>query len=130
MFWTLLVSLGWARGMSDVFLALAQVYREVQLWDPPSSGLRSMVLVGAMTLPAQVPAVSTLPPPPPLTSSTEPEHPFTPLPVVRQANGCETIQGAFFEVCCRCQLAPSSLKKSVNFWPSLRKGQLVLRPHL
>jgi hypothetical protein len=78
--------------------ARMQVYREVQLWDLPSPGLRSMVLVGAMTLPAQVPAPATLPAPP-LPGLEDPEHPLAPLPVMRQANGCETIQGAFFEVC-------------------------------
>ena len=33
-----------------------QVYEEVQQWDPPSPGLRGMVPVGSMTIPAQVPS--------------------------------------------------------------------------
>lgn len=74
-----------------------QVYQEVQMWEPPSPGLRAMVMVGAVTLPAQVPAPATLPAAPP-ASREGPEHPFAPLPVVRQAYGCDTIQGAFFEV--------------------------------
>ncbi|CAL8466888.1 g6424 [Coccomyxa elongata] len=79
--------------------ALQEVYQEVQAWEPPSPGLRGIVMVGAVTLPAQVPAPATLPAAPP-SSSANPEdleHPLAPLPVVRQANGCDTIQGTFFE---------------------------------
>lgn len=78
------------------------MYQEVQAWEPPSPGLRGMVMVGAMTLPAQVPASATLPavlPPSDAATAVQLEHPFAPLPVVRQANGCDTIQGTFFEVC-------------------------------
>ena len=82
-----------------------QVYEEVQEWDPPSAGMRAMVLVGAVTLPAQVPAAATLPSPPPRPDQApdrqggldELPHPLAPLPVLRQPNGAETVQGAFFE---------------------------------
>ncbi len=86
--------------LSSNGILLAQVYQEVQAWEPPSPGLRGIVMVGAVTLPAQVPAPATLPAAPP-SSSANPEdleHPLAPLPVVRQANGCDTIQGTFFEV--------------------------------
>ena len=93
------------QGRSTKTLCHCQVFMEVQQWDPPSAGLRAMVLVGAMTLPAQVPAPATLPMPPPdqahpgpAAGPDGPAHPLAPLPTVRQPNGAETIQGAFFEV--------------------------------
>ena len=75
------------------------MYEEVLEWDPPSAGMRAMVLVGAVTLPAQVPAAATLPSPPPRPDQAldEVPHPLAPLPVVRQPSGAETVQGAFFE---------------------------------
>ncbi len=76
-----------------------QVYEEVQQWGPPSAGRRAMVLLGGVTLPAQVPAAATLPAPPDQAPGEDSslEHPLQPLPVVRQPGGAETVQGAFFE---------------------------------
>ena len=53
----------------------------------------------ALTLPPQVPAAATLPSPPsrPDQAPDELLHPLAPLPVLRQPNGAETVQGAFFE---------------------------------
>jgi hypothetical protein len=83
-------------------------------------GLRSMVQVGAMTLPAEVPAPSTLPGPSP-PGLEEPEHPLAPLPVVRQINGYDTIRGAFFEVVCLMLSAPLS-------WCSQQQKEFCLAP--
>ena len=77
---------------------LAQVFEEVQQWEAPSVGRRAMVLLGGVTLPAQVPAAATLPAAPPNQAAPGLEHPLQPLPVVRQPSGAETVQGAFFEV--------------------------------
>jgi hypothetical protein len=88
------VKAGWYKD-----ILLEQVYQEVQAWEAPSPGLRGMVMLGTMTLPAQVPAPATLPAALPPSDAEHLEHPLAPLPVVRQANGCDTIQGTFFEVC-------------------------------
>lgn len=58
----------------------------------------------------QVPASCTLPAAPPWPE--EATHPLAPLPTVRQANGVETTQGSFYEVC--DQEIPSGLSIAVN----------------
>ena len=103
---------------------MAQVYQEVQAWEPPSPGLRGIVMVGAVTLPAQVPATATLPAAPPSSSADleELEHPLARLPVVRQANGCDTIQGTFFEV------GWSPMYLAASCFPAIfRSGEMMMK---